>query len=158
MKLGLLTTKLGVHSTHGILFINGKFFGYTIEDVYRLPFFKLANQTAIPGGLYSCDFTFSQKFRRTMILVKNVDGFNGIRIHEGNTANDSSGCILVGYNKDNYGIGNSKVAINDLENIVCEAIKRGENIELYVARDLASIQKYSGFFPISSEIWFNYVW
>lgn len=158
MKLGLLTTKFGEQSTHGVLFVNGKFFGYTIEDVFRNPFVKVANKTAIQGGFYRCAYTFSNRFKRNLLLVLNVDGFNGIRIHEGNNANDSSGCILVGKEYDINGIYKSKIAIEELNNLAVNAIQKDEKIELMIARCLSDIQKYSGFFPISPSVWMDYIW
>lgn len=158
MKLGLLTTKLGEQSTHGVLFVNGKFFGYTIEDVYRNPFIKVDNKTAIQGGYYRCAFTYSNKFKRNLILVLNVNCFDGIRIHEGNNANDTSGCILVGKEYDINGIYKSKVAIEELNKLVVNAINNNEKIELMIARSLSDIKKYSGFFPISPSVWMDYIW
>jgi len=158
MKIGLLTTKFGEQSTHGVLFVNGKFFGYTIEDVFRHPFIKVANKTAIQGGVYRCAYTYSEKFKRNLILVLNVNGFDGIRIHEGNNAYDTSGCILVGKEYDNFGIYKSKIAIEELNQLAVNAINSGEKIELMVARSLSDIVKYSGFFPISPDIWMDYIW
>lgn len=60
---------------------------------------KVFGQTAIPAGQYNITITFSQKFQKRMILVENVPGFTGIRVHGGNTAADTLGCILVGTTK-----------------------------------------------------------
>ena len=59
---------------------------------------KIKGNTAIPYGSYATVITFSQKFNRDLPLLLNVPGFEGIRIHGGNTAKDTEGCILVAKN------------------------------------------------------------
>lgn len=41
----------------------------------------------------------SPKFKRELPRILNVPHFDGILIHRGNTAKDTSGCILIGENK-----------------------------------------------------------
>lgn len=50
----------------------------------------------IPTGYYRVRMTMSSKFGEVLPLLDFVPGRSGIRIHPGNTAKDSSGCILVG--------------------------------------------------------------
>ena len=57
---------------------------------------KVMHQTAIPYGKYELCVTWSNRFSRRMVLLKGVENFTGIRMHWGRTANNSSGCILVG--------------------------------------------------------------
>lgn len=57
---------------------------------------KIMHETAIPYGEYELEVTWSPRFKRDMVLVKNVPNFTGIRLHWGATARQSSGCILGG--------------------------------------------------------------
>lgn len=90
--------------TFGKLFINDVFFAYTLEDVERNLngdcSKKVQNQTAIDKGKYEVVLNFSERFQKYMPQVLNVPCFNGIRIHGGNTAADTEGCILVGADSD----------------------------------------------------------
>lgn len=87
--------------TIGRMLINGKYFCDTLEDEVRnIPAEKkVYSKTAIPEGEYEVRVTWSPKFKRNLPLLLGVPYFTGIRIHRGNTANDTSGCILVGENK-----------------------------------------------------------
>jgi hypothetical protein len=57
---------------------------------------KVYAQTAIPTGKYQVVMTYSSRFKKVMPLLLNVPGFSGIRIHSGNTANETEGCIITG--------------------------------------------------------------
>jgi hypothetical protein len=86
-------------STIGRLFINGRFICYTLEDVVRAPGIKIKKQTAIDEGCYNVRLTMSNRFKRVLPIIDNVPNFSGIRIHGGNFAKNTEGCILVGTNK-----------------------------------------------------------
>ena len=83
--------------TIGRLEIDGQFFCNTLEDPVRDE--KIAGKTAIPEGTYEVIVNRSPRFKRDLPLLLDVPNFEGIRIHRGNTAKDTSGCILVGLNK-----------------------------------------------------------
>jgi hypothetical protein len=81
-------------ATCGELWIDGKFFCYTLEDVVRSGE-KVTGKTAIPYGTYKLVIDYSNRFKKDMPHVLNVPGFEGIRIHVGNKAADTEGCLLV---------------------------------------------------------------
>lgn len=76
----------------GRLFLGGVVIAYTLENVAK----------AIPAGLYKVENSKSPKFKRELPLLYNaaVPAKRGIRIHVGNSAKDSSGCILVGMGRN----------------------------------------------------------
>jgi hypothetical protein len=95
MKLLLQRRASANGCTLGQLGINGTHQCYTLEDVVRSgP--KIAGQTAIPAGTYAVRLTWSPRFGRILPLIEAVPGFEGVRIHPGNTQHDTEGCILVG--------------------------------------------------------------
>ena len=108
MELSLIRKEFTTESTIGDLLIDGKFYSFTLEDMYRDK--KIKGVTAIPYGTYEVIINFSNRFQRPMPLLLNVPGFDGIRIHNGNKAEHTEGCILVGFTKSKNFIGNSKSA------------------------------------------------
>lgn len=78
----------------GRFFIDGHFICDTLEDIPRDV--KEKGRTCIPLGTYPVVLTFSNRFKKVMPEIMNVPGFSGIRIHAGNTAEDTDGCILLG--------------------------------------------------------------
>lgn len=71
---------------------------FTLEDVVReLPGSPVSTcQIASQIGTYQVTIDFSNRFQRQMPHVLNVPGFDGIRIHSGNSAADTEGYILLG--------------------------------------------------------------
>jgi hypothetical protein len=106
----------------GELFIDGESYCYTVEDAIRKV--KLEGKTAIPRGLYEVVLTRSPRAARgglwtpwpdfALPLLVNVPGFEGIRVHSGNTAEDTEGCIIVGLDRLPNGVGNSRAALRRL--------------------------------------------
>ena len=98
MTLRLIREPSTLGATLGVLFVDGVFACFTLEDQLRDDG-KIAHETAIPAGHYEVRLTHSQRFQRIMPEVLNVPNFTGIRIHQGNTTGDTSGCILVGQDR-----------------------------------------------------------
>lgn len=73
-------------SIFGRLWVDGKSYCDTLEPTLW----------AIPAGFYRLRLTMSPRFGEILPLLDNVVGREGIRIHPGNRARDSHGCILVG--------------------------------------------------------------
>ncbi|MGI4762501.1 MAG: DUF5675 family protein [Janthinobacterium lividum] len=90
--------------TLGELFINGKFFCYTLEDPVRPAGVKVPGDTAIPAGAYRVTVERSPTFRILTPRLHAVPGFEGILLHPGNGPQDTRGCILVGLAKLPSGI------------------------------------------------------
>lgn len=107
-------------STIGELFIDGVFECYTLEDkdrgltdamsVTEIENRKVYGATAIPIGKYEVVLSYSERFKQVMPLLLNVKGFDGIRCHAGNYAENTLGCLLLGQTKGKDFIGQSKVA------------------------------------------------
>ena len=116
--------------TIGRLYINEKYFCDTIEDTDRslnscmtleeVIAKKVKGKTAIPTDTYRVKITYSPRFKKEMPLIENVVGFDGIRIHSGNTAEDTEGCIIVGENKVVGKVINSKETYNKLFSILLQ--------------------------------------
>lgn len=92
-------------STGGLLYINGEFVCYTLEDQPQMQ--KIAGETCIPRGTYEIKFRdaggmnerYKQKFEGHigMLHLQNVPDFEWIYIHLGNTDDHTEGCILPGF-------------------------------------------------------------
>ena len=144
MKLKLKRRYLGEKYTIGSLYIDGVYFSDTIEDKVR-DFNadgdlddpgekKIYGETAIPFGTYKIELTLSPKFKRLLPLLLNVKSFTGIRIHRGNTAEDSAGCILPGENKVKGKVVNSTKYEVGLVRRMKAATKAGEEIEITIIK------------------------
>lgn len=134
MNLNIHRTNPGPQSTIGELYIDGVFECYTLEDKVRPDGVKVYGETAIPAGSYTVDVTFSPRFGRELPLLLNVKGFVGIRIHPGNTAADTDGCILVGSSKESNFVGHSKDTFDRLFPKIMDARARGETVLLEVTQ------------------------
>jgi hypothetical protein len=130
MKIIVKRNVLNDEYTLGEMIIDGKFYFYTCEDVVRDK--KIKGKTAIPYGEYEVVLTWSNRFQKVLPLLKDVPNFEGIRIHAGNTAEDTEGCILVGLTKLTHGIGRSRDAMATLMPMLQAALDCGDKISLEV--------------------------
>ena len=115
MELVLLRLEIDEKNaaTVGVLSIKDTTFRcWTCEDLERET--KIKGRTAIPTGRYKMVINFSNRFQKEMPLLLDVPNFEGIRIHAGNTSEDTEGCILVGFDRIDGGIGKSRIAYEDL--------------------------------------------
>jgi hypothetical protein len=129
MKLLLQRFDFGANYTVGRLFIDGKEFCYTLEDVVRLVgTLKVAGATAIPTGTYKVVIDMSTRFKHLMPHILDVPGFDGIRIHAGNTDKDTEGCILLGTSHSGDYVGNSRIAFGQFFPILQTAINLKEQV------------------------------
>jgi hypothetical protein len=97
-------------SSAGKLLINGEFVCFTLEDCARAYGIKVDGKTCLPSGTYAVTITPSARFKRPMILLytnpKDLScehggiRFTGIRLHGGNTVENTEGCVLVGRIRD----------------------------------------------------------
>ena len=121
-----------INCTLGQLFYNGQEFCKTIEDVDRkieeagCPA-KIPSITAIPRGRYEVIINFSNRFQKYMPLLLNVPCFEGIRIHSGNKAVDSEGCILVGSDFSGDSVINSRVTFTKFMTLL-KSVEKKEKI------------------------------
>ena len=117
MKMQLTREILTDAYTLGTLTCDGELVAYTCEDRDRHmedDGVKVYGQTAIPRGTYQVILSFSPHFGRVLPEVLDVPGFSSIRIHGGNTAADSLGCILVGRHRTGNGVSVCAPAIEDI--------------------------------------------
>ena len=89
---------------------------------------KVPGKSAIPEGSYRVVVTKSQRFGKYLPLLVGVPGFEGVRIHAGNTSRDTEGCILVGQNLQVGKVLWSRIALEKL----MELIKNEKKISLTI--------------------------
>ncbi len=111
--------------TIGGLYLNDRWIMWTLEDGIREPArpvggiitaewvqsWKINRKTCIPAGRYQVGLTLSARFGVVLPEVMNVPGFTGIRIHSGNSVDDTDGCILVGSSRGDRKIYDSRHAL-----------------------------------------------
>lgn len=119
--------------TLGTLFLGDDLMAFTLEDVVRTGK-KLAGETAIPMGRYQVVITMSPHFKRMLPELLNVPDFTDVRIHGGNTAADTSGCVLVGQFHTTSALQNCAVVLHELQAEIAHALAHGEQVWLTIQR------------------------
>jgi hypothetical protein len=140
MNLLLERTPSGATCTIGDLYIDGDWFCFILEDVVRevegqpVESWKVKGATAIPAGTYRVQITYSNRFKRDLPLLVGVPGFEGIRIHPGNTDADTEGCLLPGLALGLGGesISRSREAFDALFTKLDEAESASEEIKITI--------------------------
>lgn len=135
--------------TIGHLYINNKYFCDTLEDIDRglhqnmslsdIQKIKVNHKTAIPSGKYKVslkEISLRFKNRSWAIPYKGkiprlleVPGFDGVLIHPGNFDKDTSGCILIGFNKIK---GQLVDSVSTFSKFMNEILKDQDNIILNI--------------------------
>ena len=93
---------------------------------------KVYGDTAIPDGTYLLTLTPSPKFKRMLPLLLRVPGFDGVRIHAGNSVADTDGCILPGENKMKGRVLNSRFWEYKITNLIKKAQDNGEEVKITI--------------------------
>lgn len=119
MELEVRRYDLTPQRTIGRLFVDGDFDSrhiYTLEDVVRPSGeAKVPGETAIPAGRYKVVIDYSPHFGRKLMHLLDVHDFEGIRVHTGNKAVDTRGCILVGLDRQADAVIFSRGALDELQ-------------------------------------------
>jgi heme-degrading monooxygenase HmoA len=87
---------------------------------------KIKGATAIPTGRYEVQISYSNRFKKLLPILLNVPGFEGIRIHSGNTHHDTEGCILIGNKKDADTVFESRIAMEAFMNWLEAELDKGK--------------------------------
>ena len=145
MKLQVIRTQFGKDATNGMLFIDGLFECYTLEDQYQAV--KVMHETCIPEGTYDIKFRkvggfherYSAKYQNAhygMLHIQDVPGFTYILIHTGNTDEHTSGCLIVGETQQDLDInfngmvGSSAVAYKKMYSKVANQLLQGKEVTI----------------------------
>ena len=147
MKLTVVRHQFGTDATNGLLFIDGVFECYTVEDQYQAV--KVMHETCIPEGTYDIKFRkvggfndrYSKRYKNAhygMLHLQDVPNFTYILIHAGNTSDDSSGCILTTTTqtdldsaKAGFG-GQSQLAYKRMYDKVAKVLLQGKPVQIEI--------------------------
>ena len=112
-----------------------QYFCDTLEPTWRdyaHGAYKVKGRSAIPEGRYAVVISWSPKFEQWLPILLGGPEFNkqwqGIRIHAGNTAKDTQGCILVGKNREVGKVLDSRIWVHRLKQKIVEAKDKGEAV------------------------------
>lgn len=85
-------------------------------------FIKIFGKTAIPYGRYRIVRTYSNRFKKVLPELLKVPHYEGIRIHSGNTADDTEGCLLPGKNTIKGRVTESRKYFATVDTIISDAL------------------------------------
>lgn len=109
-------------STLGDLAIYSKFGCHTLEANLRET--KAFGKSCIPYGMYQVIISLSERFQEPRPLFLSVPCSEGIRIHAGNTAEDTEGSIFAGREQSKDFIEKSRLAFKQLMGTLLAALKK----------------------------------
>ena len=124
MHLKLIRNTFTKDTTIGDLYIDGKFFCYTLESPdkglkqndssFKIKLTNLFKPSAIPIGVYKVDLNMKVEFGRLLPEIQNVKGYKLVAIKKGSFISHTTGCISIGYKKGNDALFNSISIEQDL--------------------------------------------
>ena len=130
INLLLIRDTFSDKSTLGELFLNGERMCDTLENPWKN---NKKNVSCIPRGIYKVRLRLARESATRdylHLLVMGVPDRDYILMHIGNTAKDTSGCILVGLGSQQDFVSNSTLAMDLL---IKEIVNLGgENINLII--------------------------
>jgi hypothetical protein len=130
INLLLIRDTFSKESTIGELFLNGERMCDTLENPWVD---NQRNISCIPEGVYPVRLRLPRESATRdyiHLLVQDVPNRDWILFHRGNTAKDTSGCILVGLGSQQDFVSNSTLAMDLLIKEILHL--GGENINLII--------------------------
>ena len=127
--------------------VNEEYRTYTVDDYfcdtleptwrdYQHGAYKVKGRSAIPEGRYAVVISYSPRLKQWLPQLIGDHDFNskwqGVRIHAGNTPQDTQGCILVGRNRLVGQVLDSRLWLHRLKQKIVEAKNRGEAVWITV--------------------------
>lgn len=158
LTLDLVRIASGSSSTVGILYIDGRLVGFTIEDEYR--FEKIKGETRVPAGEYPILLRkagemlakYQIKFKGIMdhpgmLELQSVPGFEFVYIHFGNYEKETDGCILVNHGATldpvlggGYGL-DSVSCYQEIYRKLLPVLNRGEPVKIRIRDEIPGLAK-----------------
>lgn len=133
-------------TTLGLLHTDNHFYCYSLEDTFQVQ--KVAGQTRIPAGTYTISFReeespLTKQYRDNYpdwftyhLQLERVPGFENIYIHNGGTASDTAGCLLV---SDSLNVSdkakfltNSRATFKKLYIFLSKELKAGKQVRIQI--------------------------
>ena len=130
INLLLIRDTFSKESTLGELFLNGERICDTLENPWKD---NQRNISCIPEGVYDVRLRLARESASRdylHLLVQDVPNRDWILFHRGNTAKDTSGCILVGLGSQQDFVDNSRLAMDLLMKEIINL--GGTNINLII--------------------------
>lgn len=93
---------------------------------------KIPGKTAIPTGTYDAHSYYWEKYKCFVVMLLRVPGFTGILMHNGMTADNSEGCILLGKNNIVGRLDGDRVYMDALAARVMACEKIGERVTVEI--------------------------